>query len=137
MVQVIDASVAIAWCVPAQATALTHASLVAAIQDGCIVPTPFWFDLLYNLERLKSRGLLGDNAVKLFLDDIAALEIIVDDALQANEMMVLHQLAQAWSLTTYDAAYLELALRTGSALATRDAALAHAARAAGAPLFTL
>ena len=40
-------------------------------------------------------------------------------------------LARQYGLTVYDAAYLELALRRGAALATSDAALAKAARKAG------
>lgn len=40
-------------------------------------------------------------------------------------------LARQYGLTVYDAAYLELALRHGAALATSDAALARAARRAG------
>ena len=39
-------------------------------------------------------------------------------------------------LRVADAAYLELALRLGVRLATRDASLARAAREAGVPLFT-
>ena len=40
-------------------------------------------------------------------------------------------LAQEHGLTSYDAAYLEVALRVGAPLATVDAGLARAARAAG------
>ena len=40
-------------------------------------------------------------------------------------------LARQYGLTVYDAAYLELALRRGAALATSDAVLARAARKAG------
>lgn len=40
-------------------------------------------------------------------------------------------LARQFALTVYDAAYLELALRRGAALATSDAALAKAAKKAG------
>jgi predicted nucleic acid-binding protein len=40
-----------------------------------------------------------------------------------------------YRLTSYDAAYLELALRTGSPLATFEGQLADAMRAAGGRLF--
>jgi predicted nucleic acid-binding protein len=39
-------------------------------------------------------------------------------------------------LSTFDAAYLELALRLGLPLATIDAKLTRAAAAAGVPIFT-
>jgi len=43
-------------------------------------------------------------------------------------------LAKRHTLTVYDAAYLELAMRKGATLATKDAALAKAAKSAGVPL---
>jgi predicted nucleic acid-binding protein len=43
-------------------------------------------------------------------------------------------LARSHSLTTYDAAYLELALRRGLPLASRDKALETAARVEGVSL---
>jgi predicted nucleic acid-binding protein len=43
-------------------------------------------------------------------------------------------LARRHKLTAYDAAYLELALREGLALATLDAALIQAAKAEGVEL---
>jgi len=43
-------------------------------------------------------------------------------------------LAKTHKLTLYDAAYLELAMRKGATLATKDVALARAAKSAGVPL---
>jgi predicted nucleic acid-binding protein len=42
-----------------------------------------------------------------------------------------YQLARKYRLSSYDAAYLELAIRLGAELATNDAELARAARKAG------
>jgi predicted nucleic acid-binding protein len=44
-------------------------------------------------------------------------------------------LARAYNLTSYDATYLELVLRTGGKLATFDGHLANAVRKAGARVF--
>ena len=49
----------------------------------------------------------------------------------------LFHLADAHGLTVYDAAYLDLALREGAAIATLDKALRSAALKAGVPLFEL
>lgn len=46
-------------------------------------------------------------------------------------------LARAERLTTYDAAYLELAMRLGMPLATKDEALAAAARRLGVSVLGL
>jgi predicted nucleic acid-binding protein len=53
----------------------------------------------------------------------------VDAAVQ--EMRAISDLAERHDLSTYDAAYLELAARQGSALITLDKDLAAAASAAG------
>jgi predicted nucleic acid-binding protein len=49
----------------------------------------------------------------------------------------IHRLAEQYRLTAYDAAYLQLAQRTGLPLATLDSDLRKAATAAGAPLVEL
>jgi len=61
---------------------------------------------------------------------------IVEDAMQpsAAQTTVL-TLARAYKLTSYDATYLELVLRTGRALATFDRQLADAVRKAGGRVF--
>jgi predicted nucleic acid-binding protein len=46
-------------------------------------------------------------------------------------------LARAHNLSSYDAAYLELAIRRGLALAALDGKLKTAAHAAGVPFFTV
>lgn len=62
---------------------------------------------------------------------IARLPIELDDAAQNESLLAL---ARRHALSIYDAAYLELALRTGAPLATLDAELAQAARLAGVTL---
>ncbi len=47
-----------------------------------------------------------------------------------------HRLAVAHSLTAYDAAYLELAVRHGRPLATLDGSLRAAAKAEGMGVFS-
>ncbi len=59
---------------------------------------------------------------------VEALEIALDGAPASDHVLAL---ARRHRLTVCDALYLELALRRGAALATRDAALAAAARAEG------
>ena len=45
MAQVLDASVAIAWCALNQATALTRAALVDVMANGALVPSSFWYEV--------------------------------------------------------------------------------------------
>jgi predicted nucleic acid-binding protein len=66
-----------------------------------------------------------------FLQDLGSLPIELDHA--RNDHPVL-DLARTHNLTFYDAAYLELALRTRFPWATLDAALIAAAKSEGVPL---
>ena len=62
-----------------------------------------------------------------------AAELVLDVSLSCAWHDTL-ALARSHRLTSYDAAYLELALRRGLPLATRDKALQAAARLEGVPL---
>ena len=62
------------------------------------------------------------------VDFVASLPIEVDAETDRRSFREVFSLARSASLTTYDAAYLELALRSGLALATLDKALVQAAR---------
>ena len=59
------------------------------------------------------------------------LNIIVDPDSGDRILANVHRLAVAYDLTSYDAAYLELALRRGLPLATLDQELQKACKAAG------
>jgi predicted nucleic acid-binding protein len=61
-----------------------------------------------------------------FLAEVDAIGVVLDAPTPSNPATVL---ARKHDLTVYDAVYLELAMRNGSALATLDAKLAAATRA--------
>ena len=63
------------------------------------------------------------------------LDISVDSATSAQALAATLQLARRYKISAYDAAYLELALRTGLALASLDEKLLKAARKAGVKRF--
>jgi predicted nucleic acid-binding protein len=66
-----------------------------------------------------------------FADEATAESWAILELLQTGRQLAL---ARSHRLTSYDAAYLELALRRGLPLASRDQALQAAARAEGVPL---
>src|SRR5207302_3665442 len=63
-----------------------------------------------------------------FLDSLGNLDIRVDPDLPGRAFRDVLPLARERRLTTYDAAYLELAMRLGLPLATKDRDLARTAR---------
>ena len=70
-----------------------------------------------------------------FLEMLEGVEIEVDAATFAHALSGTLQLARRYKLSSYDASYLELALRQGVPLATLDADLQNAAKKAGVKKF--
>ena len=135
MAQVVDASIAVAWCATNQATALTRAAFVDVATNGALVPSSFWYEVFHGLVRLERRGIVSRQEIEVFVADISQLDFSVDPARDTTEMVELYRLSQRARLNIYDAGYLELALRSDLPLATNDKALTQAARNAGAALF--
>jgi predicted nucleic acid-binding protein len=135
MAQVIDASMAVAWCVPTQATELSEEALAAVIESGGHVPAQFWFEVVHSLDRAERRKLVERDTIEEFLVDLVDLPLTIHAAYSADEVIALRKLAQQQRLNIYDASYLELATRLRLPLATKDVSLARAAESAGAALF--
>jgi predicted nucleic acid-binding protein len=72
-----------------------------------------------------------------FLAILAAFPIAVDDQTVAHAWSDTMHLARAHNLSSYDASYLELAIRLGLPLAAQDGKLKTAAQAMGVPLFQI
>jgi len=65
---------------------------------------------------------------------IGGLPIVIDEHTPHLALSTLLDLARSERLSTYDASYLELAMRRGMPLATKDDDLANAARRVGVTL---
>jgi predicted nucleic acid-binding protein len=85
-------------------------------------------NVLLVTERSKS---LTVAQVSSFLEEISEWPIHVDSLGVHRAFQQILTLARAYRLSAYDAAYLELAMREGSPLATLDRDLRRAARTAG------
>jgi predicted nucleic acid-binding protein len=79
----------------------------------------------------EKRGRIATGDVAMRPELIAQLPITTDDETTARGWREILALARAEELTTYDARYLELAIRHGLPLLTRDEALIHAAERSG------
>ena len=71
-----------------------------------------------------------------FVDLLGALPISVKNVAFSRATGAVLSTARKGRLSSYDASYLELAMRTGAALATRDRGLRRAAGEAGVELFS-
>jgi predicted nucleic acid-binding protein len=133
---IVDTSIAIPWVARNQANALTEAAADAVTTTGAVVPAHFQLELVNALTQLERRGRLSRAVIDGFLAEMPRLPFEIDRVAMDNVASSILPLARAHDLTLYDAAYLELSLRTNLPLATRDSELRAAALAAGANLFS-
>ena len=94
------------------------------------MPTLWQLELANVLKTACTRGKLSLDAARQILDALGTLPIEID-AGPAPGQRQLFELAMRCKLSSYDAAYLELAMRHGLPIATQDAQLKEAAIAAG------
>ncbi len=124
---VVDASVASCWCVPDEnSAAAADTAMDRLLHDEAIARGLWTLEITNILIISERRGRISPEETDAFLGDLAQLPIrICRDA----DDRVLLALARKHQLTTYDASCVELAVRTGAAVATLDGRLAGAARA--------
>lgn len=132
MAIVVDNSVVVGWLLPTQATAYTRRILERVRRERPIVPSLWVPEIANALLTALRRGMLRRAEVFGLLRQIEKFSIEVDYSPLALRSVV--ELGERHRLTAYDATYLELAVRRGLPLATRDTRLARAARAAGVPI---
>ncbi len=134
---VCDASVAIGWVHPGQATVLSMATL-DAIAEGAIVEVPaLWpLELSNALLVLTRRGKLRDQERRVGLGWLRTLPVRLDLEAAAIAWSTLSEMATTFNLSVYDATYLELARRRNLALACSDGPLRKAARLSSVRLWT-
>ena len=126
---VLDNSVLCGWFLANQAT--TYGDAVAQRLQRCDAHAPALLQLEFTnvLRTACKRGVLRITDAHTIVDQLALLPIRIDTTPPPSAALL--SLALRHDLTSYDAAYLELALRLQLPIATRDGALAEAAWAAG------
>lgn len=128
---VLDCSITMAWCFPDEATPQSSKVLDRLENESSLVP-PHWFlevtNVLVMAEKCK-RHTAAKSAE--FLTRLEALEIEFDDESPRRAFTHLLPLCRSHKLTSYDAAYLELAHRRRLPLAALDHDLRSAARKLG------
>ena len=128
---VIDASIALSWCFQDEATAATDALVLRVRRQGAVVPAHWLLEVLNALLAAERRGRIGRADATAHARTIDELGVDVDEETAHRASRDTLALARAERLTLYDAAYLELALRRGLALATLDKDLSRAAKRSG------
>lgn len=131
---VLDCSLAMAWCFEDESDALSDAALAALYGGDAVVPG-LWPLEVSNVLVIAERQKRIDEADTLrFLHMLGNLPITVEQSVSGRMMDAALALARSQTLSAYDAAYLELAMRTGRTMATRDGGLRQACERVGVEL---
>jgi predicted nucleic acid-binding protein len=125
---VVDASVTAAWILPDETHSLADECERMLAIDHALVPAIWWFEIRNLLLISERRGRLDRNATSKALEILAAYPIVQDRLPDEGALL---SLARTHRLTAYDAAYLELAIRSKAPMATLDRRLATAAASEG------
>jgi len=136
---VLDNSVAMRWLFGDGSTSdQAYADhVLQVLQDegnAAVVPGIWPLEVGNVMVRAEARQLLSEARSAEFLGTVQEMAIEVDSRTASHALADTLQLARRFKLSSYDAAYLELALRQGLGLATLDADLRRATAQAGAPL---
>ena len=129
MAFVLDNSVACGWFLENQATPYSDAIIGRLRDERAVVPALWELEFGNVLRTACLRQRMTAEAAQRVVAQIVSLPIDVDrQAVPVSEIL---GLALRFGLSSYDAAYLELALRLQLPLATADGPLRDAALASG------
>jgi len=132
---IVDASIASAWCYPDEQTEYTDGVLQAVSDSAEAFAPRLWaYEIRNSILMGLRRGRISKADAEAFLDSLTDLNIHLVDPVSYDAVF---RLAEINGLTVYDAAYLDLAIREGSQLASLDDALRKAAVRSGVVLFDL
>lgn len=96
---------------------------LGASPDRALVPVLWRYEVSAVLARALKTKVIAAQTVRAFLQTLGALPISIDADSADYVLTDVHRLAVTYGLTSYDAAYLELAMRANLPLATLDAEL--------------
>ena len=124
---VIDASIVLSWCFPDENSVLVRrVADMFELGDTALAPA-FWpHEVLNALLVGERRRRISKDLVRNFLDDLSVLPIELQQVPSAAVFDRVQRLSREHGLTTYDAAYLALALDLKLPLATLDEDLMRA-----------
>lgn len=133
---VLDASLALAWCFEDEGGEYPVRVLEALGRSEAVVASLWTLEVSNGLLAAERRGRVESQQVTRVAQLLMALPIVVDPVERSRALTTTYRLARTRSLSTYDAAYLELAVRLGLPLASLDRELNEAAVAEGVERFS-
>ncbi len=132
---VLDNSVVMAWCFSDETRPNTAAILDCLGAWEALVPAIWPLELGNVLAVAERKRRISGAEMARFLELVGQLPILVEAEPAERMLGAVLDLARRTGLSTYDASYLDLAMRLGLPLATQDVALIKAAKQAKVTLF--
>jgi len=131
---VVDCSIAMAWLFHDEATPKTAALLNRLATETALVPAWWFIEITNVLAMAEGKGRITATQSEAFIADLGKLGIERDDEAPDRAFTHLLTLCRTHRLTSYDAIYLDLAVRRNLPLATLDADLRKTANKVGVRL---
>jgi len=128
---VVDCSIAMAWLFHDEATPKTVALLNRLATETALVPAWWFVEIANVLAMAERKGRITPSQSDAFIADLSKLAIERDDEATNRAFTHLLALCRTHRVTSYDAIYLDLAIRRGLPLATLDEDLRKAAKKLG------
>jgi predicted nucleic acid-binding protein len=129
MAFVLDCSVVLSWLLPDERDTATDALLDSLERTTAVVPAIWPYEVANALLMAQRRARIGDDDLIRLRRALAALPIEVEAVASDHVPAVVSDLGRRLDVTSYDAAYIELAARRRLPLATLDARLRKACAA--------
>ena len=134
---VVDNSVVMAWCFQDEANPYADAILNNLAKATAVVP-PIWpLEVTNVLLVAERKGRLHEADSLRFLSLLSQLPIDVDRSWPERLMKDILSMGRAHNLSSYDASYIELAMRQGLPIATLDRNLLEAASQIDLPILNV
>ena len=132
---VVDASAFAPFIIPDEAQNVVPGLEDTMTESGAIVPQHWPLEIANMVLVAARRKRIIAETVRDAITSARSANVRIDNRTASEAFDASLALAQRHELSSYDAAYLELAKRLGLPLATRDKALARAAIAEAVPVF--
>lgn len=131
---VVDSSLALAWCFLDEATPATKKLLSGMTDSSAVAPAWWYIELTNVLAQSERKGRIDAGKVADFVALIESLNVELDNEAPQRAFTHILALCRTHQLTSYDAMYLDLAVRRRLPLATLDEPLRKAAKKLGVKL---
>jgi predicted nucleic acid-binding protein len=133
---IVDNSVVMSWCFKDQANAYADSVLDTLKATTAYVPSVWPLEVVNVLLAAERGNLISEADSVRFINLLSGLPIFIQDERPERSMTDLLGLARAHDLSSYDASYLDLAMKKGLPLATLDQKLRKAAVAVKLPIYS-